>query len=594
MLSTTTEFQDELTTLTKARDLYGKVEFRQIDTTAFADCTPTSSSTDAISDINLINNDLDNPAINYATFENDRWVLDGSFKLLPSSSFLDMGWWGDFSNASNITTKLFTPNITITRTFTIDHSSIGITIFFDTLNNEYAEDFDIKYYDSSNALIQTTNVIANTESLYVDEFEVSNYRKVEIVLKKWCLGGRRARISEVLAGVSKEYSKSNGKLITFTQNEELDVTLSKIVPTSLDFSIDNQSKEYDILNPTGIYSYLQKTQEINCYIGAMIDGYIEYVSLGKFYLEDWKTNQNALEAKFSAIDILGLIEKKTYYKGLKQSITLYDLAVDVLQDYGLTTDNYNIDSSLSAITTTNFLPVCNYKEALQHIAIMSRCTVYVDRLGILQIKPINVISSGVTILRSGMRQPTPDITLSKLVKQVDVETTTITTAVATTTIATSTVNITGTQSFWVIYDKPASNLSASLDIGTIDSIDYYTNACYITISHTGTVVITVTGKELTLSSSLSTSLTGETDGETISIKSQLIDNTTIADLVGAYMVARYNERNLLTVEWRGNPSLTLDDIVDMETNFSTTTNKRIVKQSYEYNGGLKSRLEVLG
>ena len=193
-----------------------------------------------------------------------------------------------------------------------------------------------------------------------------------------------------------------------------------------------------------------------------------------------------------------------------------------------------------------------------------------------------------------MRQPTPDISLVKVVKQVDVSVTTINIAGSPSTVVKASVGISGTQSIWIIYDKSASSVSATLSIGTLNSAEYYTNACLLNITHTGTTEITVTGNELTLSTSIVTTVTGESDGEVIKVNSPLIDTTSLANSVGSYLVSRYTERNILSVEWRGNPALTLGDIIDVETHFSTTEDKRIVKQSYEYNGGLKSRLEVIG
>jgi hypothetical protein len=592
MLNASPEYKSELVTLAKARELYGKIEFRQLDTTASADCTPTASSTESISSVANINDGIEGIETKYATLEKDRWVLDGTFKLIPESAYANVGWWS--SDLSDDTTGVFNPSITVTLQFTTNHSSVGITIFWDRLLNECAKDFTVTYYNSVNDVIQSTVVTSNTLSEYVDEISVSNYRKIIIAISKWSVPSRRARIEEILFGVIKVFSKETGKLVSFTVQEEIDTIASRDVTNKLDISIDNSDNAYDILNPTGIYQYMQANQRVNAYMGVLVGSGIEYVSLGKFYLDTWETNQNSLEAKFVATDILDLLHKSTYYKGLKQSITLYDLAVSILGDYGLTSSDYYLDSALSSIAVTNFLPICTYKEAIQHIAIAGRCVFYVDREGKIIIKRVETTSTGVAITRDSMREPTPKITLTPMLKQVDVEVYTPTISTVTTTIAKSTRYIDGSQTLWVTYDDTADAVSASVSLGTIASATYYTNGCSLTIAYTGDTTITVTGKIITLTKSISSIATTNTDGETKTVKNQLVDTGTIASDIAYWIIYEREQRRLLSVECRTNPTLELTDIVDIDTQFNPYENTRVTKQSYEYNGGLKGILEVKG
>jgi hypothetical protein len=143
--------------------------------------------------------------------------------------------------------------------------------------------------------------------------------------------------------------------------------------------------------------------------------------VGKYFLNNWETNQNSLEAKFTATDVFDLMHQKKYYKGIIGSTTLYDLAQSVLQDYGFYDTDYSIDTALNSIYTTNPLKICTYKEALQQIAIAGMCVYYVDRQGIIILKQLDSTATGYTILRDNMREPTPKITLSPVVKSVDLK-----------------------------------------------------------------------------------------------------------------------------------------------------------------------------
>lgn len=593
MLTASDQYKAEIVKQDDVRRLYGKVDFRQVDVDAKSDCTPTASSTESISSPENAIDGIEGVNKNYASFETDRWKLDGSFSLLPNSSFASMGWWSS-TLLCDATTRIFTPNITFTCTFTLDHSSVGITILWDVTNGEYAEEFDVVFYNSSDVVIETLTITGNTEALFINETAVNNYRKIIITVKKWSVGSRRARIEEILFGVLKIFSYSNEKLMSFNVQEELDTIASKYIPNKLDFNINNQDKAYDILNPSGIYQYLQTSQEINAYIGVLIDNTIEYVSVGKFYLESWETNQNSLEAKFTATDLLASMNLKTYYKGLKQSITLYDLAEDILTDYGLSANQYNLDSLLNGITVTNFLPICTYLEALQHVAICGQCVLYQSRDGKITIKRLVDTNIGIDIDKDNMLEPTPKITLDPVLKQVDVEVTTLTVAVATTDIAKSTVYINGTQNLWVLYDDPADSGSATVSSGTINSATYYTNGAYLNITATGDTTITITGNVITMSKSIQTTLGTATEGEVKTVKSQLIDSTALAIDIGTYIKAQLELRKKLSVKWRTNPIFELGDVTDIETQFNTYEGVRITSQSYEYMGSLKGNVEVKG
>lgn len=583
-------FTTEVTTQTKARESIAKIVFRQVDVDARTDATVTSTSTETVSDTAYTVDDIDFIDRNYATYETDRWQLGGGFKLLPSSApYQSMGWWSGI--LSHATLKTFTHNITITCTFTGDHSSPGISINWDSTNGECAEEFDVKFYDSSNVLIETISETTNTDSQYSNDTAVSNYRKIEVIIKKWSVGDRRARIEEIIFGVITVYSKDN-KLITCRISEEIDIVSATIPANQLEFTIDNLDNAFDILNPSGIYSYLQEQQRIDAYMGVMVSGAEEYVNMGRFYLDEWKTEDNQIGATFKALDRLNLLNQETYYKGLKQTITLYDLAEDVLQDFGLTSSEYNIDTALQSITMTNFLPVCTYREALQYIATAGECVFYVDRDNIIQIIQLSNTSTGVT-LDFDNSYKAPSINLEKIIKQYDVDLNTYSTSGSTSDIYKGIVYINGTSTIWLTYDSPAENASASVDVGSIDAETYYTGACSLTITSTGDTAITITGNVISISKTPITT-SGESTGGVVKVESPLITDSQRASSVGAWVKSELQKREIFESEWRTNPALELTDLADIENQFTTYTDSRILKQEFNYDGALKGKTTLRG
>lgn len=596
MISTSIEFQNEVTTQTKARDMHAKAVFRLVDVDAKDDCTASSTSTSSISDPSLMIDDVEGITINYATCEPNRWLADGSFALLPDEPpYENMGWWSDLEgDLSDATSREFATEITNTFQCTVDQSTSGFTVLWDVTNGEFAEDFTIKYYDGTNTLIQTVNIVGNTDADFVDDTAVANWRKIELIIEKWSVGERIARIEEVIFGIVKTYSKELENLIGLKVDRQLDVIAEDIVEGKLNFTIDNQDQAFNILNPTGIFQFLQKNQRIDAFLGVNTGAIIEYVPMGKYYLDDWSTNENTLEASFDAVDWLERMRKQTYYKGLNQTRSLYDLAIDVCTDFGLDATEYSIDTALQSITPTAFLPICNYKQALQYIAIAGQAVLYCDREGIVTIEQMGNTNTGVTIDIQNAFEPSPKINLTDVLKRVDTKVYTITTSASTTQVAKATVDISGTQTIIIEYDFPASSVNAGISAGTLDSATYYTNACFLTITHTGSTTITLTGNQIALTTSINETTTTSDEGEVRVIENQLITTTALAINVGAYIKQELEKRNIFFVNWRMNPSLEITDIVDVENQFETSEDVRIIKQNFVFTGALDGTTEVRG
>ena len=252
MLTVTDYFKEQM--VSPLRQVVGKVTFAQEDTTAKGDATPSATSEAEIGSVAQLIDSITDPSVNYATFETDRWKLDGSFKLLPDSGpYGEVGWWSDILSAADGT---FTPNQTLTFVFSTTHSSIGLTVTFDSVNGEYATDYTVNTYDSSDVLIDTFDIV-NTDSISIINTPIANYKKIEIVIKEWSKPYRRARVLEVVFGILKVFEGNS--LIDMQIIEEVDPTSSKVTSNELSFRIENTNNQYDIINPDGIYQYLQKS-----------------------------------------------------------------------------------------------------------------------------------------------------------------------------------------------------------------------------------------------------------------------------------------------------------------------------------------------
>jgi hypothetical protein len=410
MVNVSNEFKTSI--YAPSRKTIANVEFQIVDVTAQSDATASVTSESEISQKDQVHNTNTLMSSKYATFENDYFKLDGSFKLPPKIlTGYETGWW---SNALCGANKVFSTPQILTIDFDEEHSSIGITITFDKLANEYAEEFTINVYDESNTIIYTTNVTANTTAKYILEQNLSNYRKIELVITKWCNAYRRARVTEISFGIIEEYSGE--ELIELSVLEELNTISEEVTSNETRVTIENQDKRFNILNPSSIYPYLQRRQKLIPYIGVELsENNFEYVKMGTFYLSEWKSDEGSLTATFTARDILDILSQNEFAGANYINKSLKYITEDVLSSAGIT--DYIIDSVLDSITLSITVEKINYRELLQMIAIAGQCVIYSNRQGYVVMKRLSSVATNEFIDFDNMYN-SPQIKLDKLINTI--------------------------------------------------------------------------------------------------------------------------------------------------------------------------------
>jgi hypothetical protein len=524
------------------RKTTAKVSFEILDNEAYNDNTPIVTSEAPISRINQLTNKKRNMNHKYATFERDYFKLDGSFYIPPKPNEGDseLGWWsGDICDENGI----FTPEQVLELNFTEEHNSMGITITFDTMTNEYAKDFDVEVYKLDNTLIYTEHVVNNDKLTYVMVHGLDSYGKIKIITKKWAKPFRRARIVEIDFGVFQEYNDE--KLIKLNIIEEMNIISDKIPSNEIRFTIDNSNKEFNILNPDGFYRFLKEAQEVKAQIGLEVDkNEFEFVPMGKFYLTDWQSDEGALTTTFIARDIFELLEGKEYIS-IKDT-NLYNLAEDIMIKASV--KDYHIDEKLKNISTSGFKEKLNCRKALQYLGIAGMAAIYQDRYGVVRIEQFKTLDESTSYIYfagpnmyTGMIYPMAD-------EGYDMK------------------NIT----FDNVYKEPQIKL---------DKLLY----SLIMVIHDGE-----TKEEITFYNK------GVKDGVSYKIDNPLINTIKHAQEVAEWIIEEYNLRAIYDINWRQNPALECGDIVLVEDSFNAKKQSRIIKQEFEYAGYLSGRTETKG
>lgn len=520
------------------------------------------------------------------TLEQNLWILDGSGEVLDLNN---IGTQRYISNSLCTRNKTFPsiPIIEILFSHVFTKLLQGITIVWSTLWNEYAEEFIVTAYNGEN-VVATKTVTDNNTTKSIVYMDIQNYDYITIEIVRWSLSYRNARIEEIVIGIDKSYSKTD--LFSYSHSQRVNPLSAELPKVEVSFSLNNVDNAYNPHNPNTLSKYLIERQEIKVKYGYKINDRIEWINGGRLYLSEWDAPQDGLTAEFIARDLLEFMQG-TYYGGMYHSegISLYDLAVDVLTDANLPTHNdgsvkWLIDESLKDIYTNAPLPIDTHANCLQLIANAGGCVMYQDRFGILHLKPLESTVSDYAINYFNSYSKS-NVELSKPLKDVSIGFYQYTIGTDSTELYNGVVSISGTQELIVTYSGSATNVSATVNGGTLNSATYYTNACKLTITASGNVTIVVTGKSLQ-SSKMELSIYNSDNGETVSVDNALITDIDRAKVIGEWVRSYHANRMTLSSSWRADPRLDALDIVTNENDYSTT-NVLMTEVKYDYNGAFK-------
>ena len=299
----------------------------------------------------------------YATCENNISKVDGSMYFIPANP--------PYYN-NGIVTNGFAGAVKITFKQQTNLDIKGLMIDF---SDNYPTEFTV-----SNGDVTRSYTLDNRYFTTEDTFDDTDY--LLITATTMLNSNTRFRIYGLTCGIANTFT--NNEVISYSGREFVSAITETIPSNDVDFTVDNQDEYYSPENPESALAYMEIGQEVKVQFGYDIDdlGTIEWVKPQKSFLKTWSANKR--EARFTATDSFYRLDG-TYYRGeyKPNGISLYDLALDVIQDAGIT--SYFIDSYLKDLKVNNPMPPVSYGSALQIIANASRCTLSEDRRGRISI-----------------------------------------------------------------------------------------------------------------------------------------------------------------------------------------------------------------
>ena len=303
----------------------------------------------------------------YATCEENFSKVDGSMYFLPANT----------SNSVFYNNGLVGEDILSAISFDFGGETYDVAGFTIDFGENYPVDFTI-----SNG-VETISFTDNDKRYFATEQGLHDLQTLTITATRMLGGQTRLRIYSLSMGVSNTFTNEN--TLDYSETSYVSPIADTLPSTDVSIKVVNYDNYYNPDNPNSILAFFEVGQEVRVQFGydTNDDGNIEWLPETITHLKTWGATDS--DATFTATDKFDYLQG-VYYGGKYDAdgITLYDLAVDVLQDAGIV--SYKLDTVLKEVTVYNPLPPVAHTEALQIIANAGRCTLREDRDGKIYIE----------------------------------------------------------------------------------------------------------------------------------------------------------------------------------------------------------------
>lgn len=559
-----------------------KVKFNIIDPETNPDLS--TNSEESFSELDNVKESTIVQTKNYATLEKNFWILNDSQPIFGSEK-LEQTYISSFMSDKNC---LFPEKARITLESSVYLTTLGLTMVFDSIDKNYAKKLNIKAYRDDN-IIMDMDYTLNSYSdrvIFADNEELVRWNKIEIYFVESSLPYRRIRVNQLLFGIMETYTDEN---ILSAESKEKTTMINSELPThTFKFTIDNMNKLFNPDNPQGWHRYILQKQPISYEWGYQLDdGTIEWILGGNMLLTgtaDVGENQVSFSTT-TLINYLTKIYKKGVYNANGRS--LYDLAVDVLEDSDIDSSQYNLWEGLKNIKTDAPLPKLEARQLLQIISTTGNCIFFTNRENIINIQPFNYVlnPNGMSYL---FMTSTPVVKLqSELLNSIIYINHYAVEDNESELFKNESLEISGNTILEVEYDL-ATNIRATITGGTILSASYYGRYAILEITNNSDEIVSLKllGNKINVSQTIDSKKYND-DGENIEYKNDLITQMVesskeikLKEFIGNW----YNCRNIYSFTNRGDITKDTREIIPIETDFSSSLIGYLVENNISYDG----------
>lgn len=290
----------------------------------------------------------------YATLEQDRWLLDGSFDIFPDDYQVSEHMGVADAKLSGADGS-FAPPAWAAITFSDVSVLQAFSVYFPTDPLEgVAEDFTVEVLSAGQTFF-TKTVTGNTASAVAFEgFTVQTPDSIRVTVTKWSLPSRRMRVVEILPGVYEEWTEDI--VAAFDCKQQGDVSCLSLPYGTCTLKMDNLSRRFEPRSKSGLFQSIEERQGVETYIGVRLaDNSVEYKRVGVFYQysDGWKTGDNGLTMQWDLVDIIGLLADRAYLAPTVLPITLSGWIASLVSQLGTNfADRYTVDADYADLAVT--------------------------------------------------------------------------------------------------------------------------------------------------------------------------------------------------------------------------------------------------
>ena len=580
--------------LNNPRRVLGKVEIIYSDTDISSITNVETSSDSAISHPHEVYQTNLAPTVKACTLDGNA-IMDGTFQMMDDSCIT--GWWsGELSKKDG--TFDTPPSLEV---FFIDRPIASWMIIGDSKLGQYPVDFTLEY-KLNGTVVETKEITGNTESQLKVYTNQSDITSIKITITKWSKGNAVVKLLKFFDMLAETYIGSD--LQSFEVNEEMgsiDANYN-LSSDTMTVSIYNKERKFNV---GYLKNLLILDRKVKPYIGIEKNGVVEYTSLGTFYSDEWKVDQDGQWVKCTAVDRLIRLQNKIYvgYQ-LAYKVTLYDIAYDILTKSGFKDKEFIISESLKDTTIPSaFMPKQSVWDALQEIAYTGLCKVFIDRedrINIL-VETDEPIDTNLEINPSNMFSYSSNILLTEFANRIAVEYCDVEISEDVVEAASTWITLKAGEVVEVTLDFNLDIAYAEISINTenitISNFQAGINACTVTLANEqdkqrqGTLTvkgnaIDVTYKTLTIQDDDSVRDYGTFEYKHPS--TQLIQSSTQAKKLAQTLLARMKAgEGVVTSVWRGSPTIKVGNKYKCRDQYGDINDFTCEYNKITFDGGLK-------
>ena len=317
---------------------YCKAEMKFIDVTALDDASPSTDDNQSFGKLELF--EAEHRQEEYGTTELNQFVLSGDRTILPEAPE-DIAFWSNEQSQEDCT---FDSNPKVTVQFSGQHSSAGITLYFE---DDYPAELKITWYTVTGIKLISKTFYPDA-LVYVCDNPVQNYGRIELEFVRTSYPKRYIKLQYILYGKYIVWDKD--MIQSSKVQEDIDVTSATIPINTANISIVDVQNDFDIGNENGAWKFVQKTQEVT--LSEYRNG--DMIPIGAFYVDDFSFTKNI--ASFKLIDGVGLMDKYTFYGGqIYENETAGEILQAIFAAAGIT--KYSIDDEVAEIRLSGYLGI---------------------------------------------------------------------------------------------------------------------------------------------------------------------------------------------------------------------------------------------